>query len=201
MFAFSILRIVRLLSPDPQPGGGDPTPQPQSTPSDPKPGEDDNSKLAKALIEARKNSVPNEEYEKLQKEHKELLESIIEGGEGNGNGQPKPQEKADINALREELYGPKSSELSNLEVAEKTLKLREAVIEQEGYDPFLPYGAKIKPSEDDRQRANNLAKVMQECIDEADGSTDMFTAHLQSKLANDSPELLAKLTKKMGHRK
>lgn len=192
----------KFYSPDPQPGAGDPAPQPQpdpKNPSDPKPGESE-SDLAKALIEARKNSVPREDYEKLRKEKKELLDQIINGGEGIGGGQPKPQEKADINALREELYGPKSSELSNLEVADKTLKLRAAVIDQEGYDPFLPYGAKIKPSEDDRQKAEKVAKVMQECIDEADGNSEMFTALLQSRTTNDSPELLAKL-RKMGSKK
>ena len=152
--------------------------------------------LAKALKEQQENSVSKEEYEKLRKENKELVAQII-NGEGAGNGQTPPPEEADIDALREKLYGPKSSELTNLEYCEIALQLRRAVIERDGVDPFLPHGANIKPTEYDAQRAEAVAQVIQECIDEADGDAGVFTALLQSKINNDSPALTAHL-KKMG---
>ena len=159
-----------------------------------KPEENSNVELAKALKEARENSVSKEEYERLQQENKRLVSEII-NGEGNvGNGQPAP-EKVDIKALREELYGPKGADLSNLDFWKKTLQLRNAVIEQEGYDPFLPHGAKIKPNEQDVERAEAVAKTVEKCIEDANGNSEVFTALLQAETANDSPSFLARLKK------
>ena len=188
-----LVRRMLLLSPDLDgtgAGGGDPKPEEKKE----KKSEQSNVELAKALKEARENSVPKADYEKLEKENKELVAQII-NGEGNvGNGQPTP-EKVDIKALREELYGPKGADLSNLDFWKKTLQLRNAVIEQEGYDPFLPHGAKIKPNEQDVERAEAVAKTVQECIDKSEGSSEVFTALLQQETANDSPSFLAHLKK------
>jgi len=187
------VRRMLLLIPDPDgtgTGGGDPKPEEKKE----KKSEQSNVELAKALKEARENSVPKAEYEKLQNENKELVAQII-NGEGNvGNGQPTP-EKVDIKALREDLYGPKGADLSNLDFWKKTLQLRNAVIEQEGYDPFLPHGAKIKPNEQDVERAEAVAKTVEKCIEEANGNSEVFTALLQAETANDSPSFLAHLKK------
>ena len=187
------VRRMLLLFPDPDgtgAGGGDPKPEEKKE----KKSEQSNVELAKALKEARENSVPKADYEKLQKENKELVAQII-NGEGNvGNGQPTP-EKVDIKALREDLYGPKGADLSNLDFWKKTLQLRDAVIGQEGYDPFLPHGAKIKPNEQDVERAEAVAKTVEKCIEEANGNSEVFTALLQAETANDSPSFLAHLKK------
>ena len=187
------VRRMLLLFPDPDgtgAGGGDPKPEEKKE----KKSEQSNLELAKALKEARENSVPKADYERLEKENKELVAQII-NGEGNvGNGQPTP-EKVDIKALREDLYGPKGADLSNLDFWKKTLQLRNAVIEQEGYDPFLPHGAKIKPNEQDVERAEAVAKTVEKCIEEANGNSEVFTALLQAETANDSPSFLAHLKK------
>ena len=164
-------------------------------PSEEKPEQQDNVALAKALKEARENSVSKEEYERVVNENKKLVSEIINGEGGAGNGQANPPEKADIKALRDELYGPKGADLNNLEFWKKTLALRDAVIEQEGYDPFLPHGAKIKPNEQDVERANAVAKTVQKCIDDANGNSEVFTALLQAETANDSPSFIAHLKK------
>lgn len=187
------VRRMLLLFPDPDgtgAGGGDPKPEEKKE----KKSEQSNVELAKALKEARENSVPKADYEKLERENKELVAQII-NGEGNvGNGQPTP-EKVDIKALREELYGPKGADLSNLDFWKKTLQLRNAVMEQEGYDPFLPHGAKIKPNEQDIERAEAVAKTVEKCIEDANGNSEVFTALLQAETANDSPSFLAHLKK------
>lgn len=185
--------VRKFMFPDPEgTPAGDPK-GPETKKSEKKPEETDNVALAKALKEARENSVSKEEYERLKEENKKLVSEIINGEGGAGNGQTITPEKADIKALREKLYGPKSSELSNLEFWKSTLELREAVIAQEGYDPFLPYGEKIKPTAQDMEKASNVATVVQECIDEANGDSEIFTALLQSKTNNDSPSFLAHL--------
>lgn len=161
-----------------------------------KPEETDTVALAKALKEARENSVPREQYDKVVKEKEALVSDIINGGGSAGNGQQEtPPQEADIEALREKLYGPKGSELNNLEFWKYTLELRDAVIKRDGFDPFLPHGANIKPTEFDAERANAVAKVVKECIEEADGDSGVFTALLQSKINNDSQALTAHLKK------
>ena len=182
--------VRKFYSPEPKENGAT-----EEKPSETKPEKETSEvALAKALKEARENSVSREEYEKVVKEKEQLVSEIIKGEGGAGNGQTTP-EKVDIKALREELYGPKGADLNNLEVWTKTLKLRNAVIEQEGYDPFLPHGAKIKPSENDVERANAVADIVQQCIEKAGGNSEVITALLQAETANDQPSFLAHLKK------
>ena len=187
-----LLMAMLMMHPDPKgDGGGDSKPEEKK--EEKKPEEQSQLELAKAYKDLKENSVSKEEFEKLQKENKDLTQQVI-NGEGGGNGQPTP-EQVDIKQLREELYGPKGADLSNLDFWKKTLQLRQAVIEQEGYDPFLPHGAKIKPNEQDVERAEAVAKTVQECIDKSEGSSEVFTALLQQETANDSPSFLAHLKK------
>ena len=190
-----MLLVRKLMSPDKETNGGEGDQKPASQQSnDQKPAQPSVVELAKALKEARENSVPKEEYEKVVQEKNELVQNIINGG-ASDIGQNSTKQKADIKALREELYGSKGADLSNLAYWEKTLELREAVMEQEGYDPFLPHGSKIKPTEQDIEKAELVAKTVKECIDKADGSSEVFTALLQGETANDSPSFLAHLKK------
>lgn len=159
--------------------------------------------LAKALKEARENTVPKEEYDKLKKQNETLISEVINGG-GNTESAQKEATPADIDAnikkLREELYGPKCSELNNLQFWEKTLALRENVIKKGDPDPFLPVGAKISPDDEDIKKAQNVADVVQQCIDESEGNSEVFTALLQSRTNNDSPQLTMRL-RKLGSKK
>lgn len=189
------MKLVRkFMYPDPNGEQGGSQEEKDKKPREQKPEEQDTVALAKALQEARANSVPKEKYEQLEAENRRLVSEVINGG-GAGNGQATPETKVDIKALREELYGPKSADLTNLDFWKKTLDLRNAVIEQEGYDPFLPHGAKIKPDDNDVERAEAVAKTVKECIDKSEGSSEVFTALLQQQIANDSPTFLAHLKK------
>lgn len=190
----SLLMLLKFPDAKGTEGGGEETPAPEEK-KEKKP-EPSNVELAKALKELKENSVSKEDYEKLEKENKELVAQII-NGDGAGNGQTNTPEDldGDIKALREKLYGPKCSELSNLEFCDATLKLREAIIKRDGIDPFVPRGANIKPTDYDAQRAQAVADVMAECIKEANGDSGVFTALLQAKTNNDSPALVAHLKK------
>lgn len=46
-------------------------------------------------------------------------------------------------------------------------------------DPFLPVGNQIAPTDDDIAAAERVAKVLQECVDYADGDSAVFTNELQ----------------------
>lgn len=186
--------VKKIYSPDSEPSkGGDENKQEEKKVK--KPEEQDTVELLKALKEARENSVPKSEYDKVVKEKEQIVSEIINGG-GAGGGQTPSPEQPNIAKLKEDLYGPKCSELSNLEYWEKTLQLRKAIIDKGETDPFLPIGAKISPTSDDVKKANNVAEVVQQCIEECGGNSEVFTALLQSRTNNDSPEMTMRLAKK-----
>lgn len=187
--------VRKFYCPDPEEKGGVPSKEEGKQPSGKEPEETSNVALAKALKEARENTVSKEEFDRLQEENRKLVSEIINGEGGAGSGQQATPEKASIEELRTKLYGPKASELSNLDFCKYSLELRDAVIAQEGYDPFLPHGAKIKPSEQDIERADAVAKVIKDCIEKSEGNSEVFTALLQAEIANDSPTLTAHLSK------
>ena len=190
--------VRKFYCPDPEEKGGAPSKEEgKQQPSGKEPEETSNVALAKALKEARENTVSVEEYNKLQEENRKLVSEIINGEGGAGNGQQATPEKVSIEELRKILYGPQASELSNLDFCKHTLELRDAVIAQEGYDPFLPHGAKIKPTEQDIERADLVAKTIKDCIEKSEGNSEVFTALLQAEITNDTPTFTAHL-KKLG---
>ena len=188
--------LLKLRAPEPEENGGGAPEEKKQKKVEKEPEQQDTVALAKALKEARENSVPRSEFDKVVKEKEALVSEII-NGEGAGSGQPKPdeQKKPTIEELKEKLYGPKCSELSNLEYWKNTLALRRAVIEKGDPDPFLPIGNKISPTKEDIEKAQNVEDVVQECIDECDGNSEVFTALLQSRTNNDSPALTLRLAK------
>ena len=186
--------IRKLRAPDAEQTGATETPKKEVTKPEKSP---TNLELAKALNDLKANSVSKEDYEKIQQENRDLIDQVINGGGASDSGQGTPTKEVDIDTLREELYGPKGQQLNNLQVIEKTLALRDAVIAKEGIDPFLPLGANIKPTDNDKERAQAVADVLAECVKEADGDSGVFTAILQTKIANDSI-LLTNHLKKLG---
>lgn len=141
--------------------------------------QDETGKSAAEYIEAIKeikaNSVPRDEFEALEKEKKDLLKALIEGGQIEP---PPAAEKPNLKALRSELFN-EDNKLNNLEYAQKALALRAAVLEETGKDIFLPYGANISPTLADSEAAEKVAKAFQSCIDYADGDSQLFTQELQ----------------------
>lgn len=142
----------------------------------------DNMDYIEAIKEIKQNTVDKEAYNKLKEENRKLLNSLINGEEIN---QQKVEETVDISKLRADLF---NKENSNLEYAEKALKLRDEIIKQGGKDPFLPYGEKILPTEEDISTANRVAKILKECIEYADGNADIFTNELQRIMVDTAPK-------------
>lgn len=135
-----------------------------------------------AINELKQNSVDRSKYEQLRADNKRLLDSIV-------NGQTidvqlaKPE--VDIQELRNNLFGKEGQ--SNLDYCSNALKLREALIEKGEKDPFLPCGTKTLPTDEDIATANRVAKIMQECVDYADGDSDIFTNELMRRTVDTGP--------------
>lgn len=134
------------------------------------------------IEQLRANSVSRDEYNKLKAEHNRAMNALINGGQlENKETQP-----VDKNALRKELYCAEPN-LSNLQYWEKTLQLRQAIMDEGGQDPFLPFGQKIAPTAEDVQKAANVAKVVQECIDYAQGDSRIFSNELDRRTVDTAP--------------
>ena len=125
-----------------------------------------------AIKEIKQNSVDREAYNKLREENKRLLNSLVNGESVD----VKKEEPVNIDELRDKLFNKEST---NLEYISNALKLREELMKQGNPDPFLPAGKNIIPTEEDIKTADRVAKVLQECVDYADGDSNVFTNELQ----------------------
>lgn len=134
-----------------------------------------------AINELKNNTVDKELYNKMKEENKRLLDTLISGGQLEVE-----KEKVDMNQLRSDLYGSGQT-LSNLDYWKKTMELREAIMETGAKDPFLPYGTKVVPTEEDVAAANRVANGIQHCLDVADGDNLVFTNELQRIMVDTMP--------------
>lgn len=144
-------------------------------------GQEQTDDAIEALKKLKRNSVSKTEYEKVVAEKKQLLEAFINGDEIEV---PHDEAKPTIEELKKNLQ---QEDLNNLEYAKAALALRNAVIEAGGVDPFLPQGFKITASHEDEEAAQRVAEVLQDCIDRADGDSNIFTAELQRRTIDVSP--------------
>ena len=139
--------------------------------------EDNTQDYLAAIKELKQNSVDRSEYDKLRAENKKLIDAVVNGQPGQEEQVVVKHSKEQIDDLRNELFNsPK--ELNNLEYITKAMELREALIENGEPDPFLPVGKQISPTRDDIEGAEKVAQVYKECIEYAEGDSEVFTNEL-----------------------
>lgn len=141
---------------------------------------DDSVDYIEAIKEMKQNTVDKNTYLKLKEENRKLLQSLV-----NGEQQEiQKEEPVDIDQLRNDIFNKEST---NLEYITNVLKLRDELIKRGERDPFLPYGKNILPTDEDIATANRVAKALQECVDYADGNSDIFTSELQRITIDSAP--------------
>ena len=139
--------------------------------------EDNTQDYLAAIKELKQNSVDRSEYDKLRAENKKLIDAVVNGQPGQEEPAVSKHSKEQIDDLRNDLFNsPK--ELSNLEYVTKAMELREALMENGEPDPFLPVGKQISPTRDDLEGAEKVAQVYRECIEYAEGDSEVFTNEL-----------------------
>lgn len=131
-----------------------------------------------ALNQLKENSVSRETYDKLREDNKKLLNTLVNGG----NIEVKKEEPLDESALRHTLFG--GDTVSNLNYVDAALKLRKAVMDKGERDPFLPYGDYAKVGTTELEGAENVAAILQECVDFAQGDDGIFTAELMRRTSD-----------------
>ena len=139
--------------------------------------EDNTQDYLAAIKELKEKSVDRSEYDKLRAENKKLIDAVVNGQPGQEEPVVSKHSKEQIDDLRNDLFNsPK--ELNNLEYITKAMELREALIENGEPDPFLPVGKQISPTRDDIEGAEKVAQVYRECIEYAEGDSEVFTNEL-----------------------
>ena len=139
--------------------------------------EDNTQDYIKAIKDLKQNSVDRSEYEKLRAENKKLIDAVVNAQPGQEEQVVVKHSKEQIDDLRNDLFNS-PRELNNLEFITKTMELREALIENGEPDPFLPVGKQISPTRDDIEGAEKVAQVYKECIEYAEGDSEVFTNEL-----------------------
>ena len=135
--------------------------------------DDNNQDYLEAIQTLKQNSVDKSEYEKLRLENKKLINAVVNGQTIDVESQPKHR---DLDEIRDELF---NHEHNNLDYIKLSLELRNTLIAEGEPDPFLPLGKQISPTAEDMQIAEKVANIYQECVDYADGDSQLFTQELQ----------------------
>ena len=139
--------------------------------------EDNTQDYLAAIKELKEKSVDRSEYDKLRAENKKLIDAVVNGQPGQEEPVFTKHSKEQIDDLRNDLFNS-PRELNNLEYITKAMELREALMENGEPDPFLPVGKQISPTRDDLEGAEKVAQVYKECIDYAEGDSEVFTNEL-----------------------
>ena len=147
--------------------------------------EDNTNDYIDQIKKLKENSVSKDDYDKLRLDNKRLIDALANGTQVEGVVEPKVSAVEKINNLRKKLFS-KENGLNNLEYCDTALKLRDALIENGERDPFLPFGHEVVATDSDYESANRVATVMKECIDYADGDSNIFTNELQRRTVDIS---------------
>lgn len=140
------------------------------------------------INQLKANSVNKTDYDKLKAENQKLLKSIINGETVDV---PTTTQEPDIQTLRNELFNGET-EYTNLNYIKKALELRNALLEKGESDPFLPHGHEVALTGADYERAERVAQIFQECVDIADGNSDLFTAELMKRTTGTAMDRVKK---------
>ena len=140
--------------------------------------EDNTNDYIEQIKKLKESSVSKDDYDKLRLDNKRLIDALANGTQIEDAVGSKVSAVDKINELRTKLFS-KGNNLSNLEYCDTAVKLRDALIENGERDPFLPFGHEVVATESDYESANRVATVLKECIDYADGDSNIFTNELQ----------------------
>lgn len=138
------------------------------------------SDYIETIQKLKETTVSRDDYDRVKAENKKLLDVVVNGNKASLEQTPPPA-RPDIKKLREELLNTNNN-MSNLEYVEKSLQLRDALIESGQPDPFMPIGHNVQPTEEQARAIERTVDVFRDCIDRAQGDSGVFTAELQRRM-------------------
>lgn len=136
-----------------------------------------------AIKELKENTVPKSEYEKKVAENRQLLDTLVSGGQISKEEEEEMTKSSDDYAA--ELVKPHT----NLDYAKIALRQREKAIEEGKGDPFVPRGLNFHEGQaSDAENAEKAAELLQSCVDDCGDDPEAFLALFQSRV-RDNPQL------------
>lgn len=144
---------------------------------------DTNEDYIETIKNLKANSVSKDDYLKIKEDNKKLL-NALSAGTGYEEGNNGVKQTISTDELRKNVF---SNDNNNLEYWKNALALRQRIIEENNEDIFLPHGRNIQITDNDINTANKVADVIQQCIDYADGDSQLFTNELQRRTNESSP--------------
>lgn len=146
-------------------------------------GDDATPNAAQELIEFKKNFVSREQYEKEKQRADGYLAAILNNREDDIVAKEGEVSDVDPNDIAKAMF-VEDNTMTDIEYVENSLRLRNARLAAGEKDPFLP----ADPDDKDREIAQNVADVFEDCIRGANGNNAAFLALLQSRI-KDTPIL------------
>lgn len=142
----------------------------------------------------KEGSVSKEEYEKVVKQNKDLLENIVNGKSLPDIPKEEPLTQQTINEHAKYLFA-ENAETNNLDYWKHALKYRKAVMAVYGEkaDPFVPYKRDTVADADVYEKAQNVANKVEELIAEVGDNSTAFTIGLQRIMVDPSIGLSKKI--------
>lgn len=139
------------------------------------------------LKEKMDGMVDPEEYDRLAKQHKTLLDDFV--NKRPSTPVPDESKKESASDLAKKLANYTGGNVSNRDYIETSVNYREAMIRETGLDPWTDFGAKGpgRPTEDTTQ----LAAIFQQLLDENEDPVS-FRIKLNNILEDDNV-LLSKI--------
>lgn len=144
-----------------------------------------------ALNELKQNSISLDKFNELQEENKKLLNALA-----NGDYEEKETNIEDTITEEELIRELSTQEMTNLDFAKKTLLLREKIKDRTGEDCFVGKGHNYTSDENEKEKAENVAMILQTCIDNCDNDSNVFNALFSKNIKEDSALIKAKLKNK-----
>ena len=136
------------------------------------------------INEIKANSVSKEKYDQLVKERDGLVEALKSGEQVN---LVNPEKEVDIDELRNDLYGDPDKAIPWVEYFEKSLKLRDALIERGEQDPMIPRGSDYEFKQSDEDQINADWEQIREILEYAQGDNQAFINELARRMPDDTP--------------
>lgn len=143
-------------------------------------GQDIAKVYADKLAEYERTHVPRSELLQSQEREKTLMNAMLKGE----RLEVPQEEKVDIQALRNDLYGKDCGSLDSYKYWEKTLKLRNALLEAGERDPALPVGNQTPVTAANIDSNERVAAFLQEMLDFAQGDEGVFLAEYQRRVVD-----------------
>jgi hypothetical protein len=130
-------------------------------------------KLISDIADVKKNMVPREEYERLSQDNAKLRHALL-----TGVTEKVVEPLKSAAELKKEYAEAIKAGVTNVKGFETALKLREAVINETGKDPFMTEALmRIDPDFGER-----VAGALADMVDKSDGNPQMFNAFMSQNL-------------------